>query len=303
MKFIQLLIICIQIFFTISSNDYTAALNSDFSKCFSTPKTSCKNTALSDKNVECCKVSTQYYGSTYSNALNNYEIDFCSLYTTIKISKDDIKAMERVYRESVGFTYTMIGEDYLDYAVSFKQTFDCSSQTFTIDYNTGSYTNEEKEVFKKSNYCLRLYYQGLMDLEDNTNYNYAKLLNLESKTITKSDCENAVILPSSKDYATCAYASFNFKLSNGSTKNIQTCLYISKNAFKTEALDQHLQSSFSSYSSINGYTINSYEIEITDQNNNKLTYDSKTQKLTSTSKGSFARLPKIISIILILSLF
>lgn len=303
MKFIQLLIISLQIFFTISSNDNTALINSDFYKCFSTPSTSCKNTALSDKNMQCCKVSTNYYGSTYANSMNNYGFDLCSIYTTVKMSASDIKAIESVYRESAGFTYTMIGEGYLDYAVSFKQTYDCSSQTVTIDYNAGSYTNEEKAIFKDENYCLRLYYQGLMDLEDNTNYNYAKLLNLKSKTITKSDCQNAVILPSSKDYATCAYASFNFKLSNGSTRNIQTCLYISKNAFKTETLDQHLQSSFSSYSSIDGYTIDSYEIDITDQNNNKLTYDSQTQKLTSTLKGSFAKLPKIISILLILSLF
>ena len=89
-------------------------------------------------------------------------------------------------------------------------------------------------------------------------------------------------------------------MSNGQSKTLNTCLYISKNAFDTKTLDQHLENSFNQYSSINGVTIESYRIDITDKNNNKLKYDSTTKTLT---KSSYVSITKIISIILFIFLF
>ena len=126
------------------------------------------------------------------------------------------------------------------------------------------------------------------------------VLNIEKKAITKNDCNNAVLLSSTKNIATCAFGSFTFKLSNGNSQTLNTCLYISKNAFDTKTLDQHLESSFNQYSSINGVTIQSYRIDITDKNNNKLKYDSTTKTLT---KSSFVAISKTISIILFIFLF
>ena len=106
------------------------------------------------------------------------------------------------------------------------------------------------------------------------------LLNIQKKSITKSDCNNAVLLPSSSKKDTCAFGSFKFKLKNGQTETLNTCLFISKNAFDTKTLDQHLENSFEQYTSINGVQIQSYQIDITDKNNNKLKYDSISKTLS-----------------------
>ena len=292
MKHLEIITFTLLIIFSYESVDYSSLYgNSDINKCISSGTSSCKSVSLS-KNMECCIINANYYGGY----LDGYDFTMCSPNSKYKMTDDDIKASQQIYREAMGFTSTMIdySSSYLN-SFSFKINFDCPSQSFTIDYNIGSFTDEEKEVFKDERYCLRLYYQGLsaLDLFD------ASILNLEEKTIQKSDCNNAVLLPSTKDIATCAYASFNFKLINGTIKPFSTCLYISKSSFNTKNLDQHLESSFEAYDYIDGVTIESYEIEITDKNNNKLKYDSLTNTL---SKGELLGFTKILSILLMIYL-
>lgn len=202
----------------------------------------------------------------------------------------------------MGFVYTMLGSSYYD-SFSFKQTYDCPSQKFTIDYNVGTYTSEEKEIFRNENYCLRLYYQGLADM----GLISGSALNLEKKSITKEDCSNAVIFPSSQDYATCAYASYNFKLLDGSAKTLNTCLYISKSAFNTKELDQHLQMSFNGYTNVDGIKIQSFKIEINDKSGKSLSYDSQAGTLAETTadtnnKGEITRISIILTIMIMIYL-
>lgn len=286
MKLIQIITF---IFLIISAYEDDSSLfgNSDMDKCYLSEKTSCKSVSVSNKKMECCKINAQYYG----NYLDGYKVSMCFLNAKQKMTDNDIKSAQQIYREAMGFTQTMIGYSY-SMQFSFIMEYDCPSQSFSIDYNVGTFTDEEKDVFKNENYCLRLYYQGLMDLD----LIDASILNLKKKSIQKSDCQNAVMLPSSANIATCAYASFRFKLINGTIKPFSTCLYISKSSFNTKNLDQHLESSFESYNFIDGMSIESYEIEITDKNNNKLKYDSTTKEL---SKGEFLGIGKIISFLLI----
>ena len=153
---------------------------SDMGKCMSATTSSCKSISLSNKNLECCIINTHYYGSYYSN----YDFDMCFAYTTTKITQSQIESMEQVYRESCGFTLVNMGlsySDYSDYLLSFRQTYDCKSQNFAIDYKIGSYTEEEKEIFNDEKYCLRLYYQGLIDL----NLIPDGVLNIEKKLFQK----------------------------------------------------------------------------------------------------------------------
>lgn len=299
MKFIKIFICFFLLFLTNQdSNYYLNSLgNSDLSKCMASETSTCKSVSLSSKTLECCKISTYYYKSSYSSGL---DFDMCMPYVKTKITESQIKSIQQVYREAMGFTLANYPysdySNYLDYIPSFKQSYDCKSQSFEIDYKVGTYTDEEIKIFKDDNYCLRLYYQGLMDL----NLLQDGFLNINKKSITKSDCNNAILLPSTQNIATCAFGSFIFRLSNGKTQTLNTCLYISKNAFDTKTLDQHLESSFEQYTSINGTSIESFQIDITDKNNNKLKYDSTTKSLT---KSSFMQISKIILIILFICLF
>lgn len=267
----------------------------DYEKCLSTDSNAadannCKSVSLSN-NMECCQVFTEFQSSYVPN---NY---ICSPYYKTKITQEQIQQVQEIYRETYGFTCTNTGYFY---SMNFKQTFDCPSQKFSINYNTGTYTDEEKQIFKQENYCLRLYYEGLIDLgllQEGT-------LNLYYKEITKEDCSNAVMLPSSENIATCAYASFDFQLIDGSSKHLNTCLYIAKSTFDTKTLDQNTEQSFSSYTSINGMTITSFKIEINDKSGKSLSYDSKTGSFESTSnnKGGLIGLSKLLGLILIVCL-
>ncbi len=271
----------------------------DLYKCITADENQCQSVSISNNFFECCQIFTDYYGNP---TLENYDFSMCLIYTTTKITQEIIQQAQNIFRESMGFSYTMIGSDYYNY-YSFKQTYKCPSQTFTIDYNIGTFTNEELEIFRKDNYCLKLYYQGLADM----GLIPSGILNLEKKAITKDDCSKAVVFPSSQDFATCAYATYDFKLYNGSTKRLTTCLYISKNAFDTKALDQHLEQSFKAYSTIDGVSILSYKIEINDKNGKSLSYDSQTKTLASISSNSnnkeeITRISKLFILILMIYL-
>jgi len=109
---------------------------------------------------------------------------------------------------------------------------------------------------------------------------------LAKKTIIQNDCFNAVLTPTAENIASCAYASFTFKLVDGSTYPINTCLYISKSAFNTKELDKHLESYFQGYNNINDVPIQSYNIEISNKNGGKLSYDSQTRSLKDGIPGT-----------------
>lgn len=241
-------------------------------------------------NMECCQVFTDFQSAYVPD---NY---ICSIYpTTTKVTQKIIEQIEGMYRETYGFTCAM---NEVWYSTPFKQSFDCPSQKFTINYDVGTYTDEDKEILKSENNCIRLNYEGLYDLgliESGT-------FNLQYKEITKEDCANAVMLPSSQNFATCAFASYDFQLEDGSTKHVNTCLYIAKSTFDTNTLDQNSEQSFSSYSDINGVRITSYKIEIIDKNGKSLSYDSKTKSTTSTStstSGGFIEMSKLLALILL----
>ena len=291
MKIFALLIIISQLLLT--NQDY------NFDACFKN-QTKCKSVSLSDKDWECCSVKADYYGNSY---LNGKSISICGVFTKEKITKEEIRSAELLYRECYGFVSTLLGTDVYSSNMyySILMTYDCPSQSFSINYKLdNSFTSEEKAIFKSDNYCLKLYYQGLMDM----NLLPEGFLYLEKKEIQKSDCLNAKVLPNSEDYATCAYASFTFKLINGTTQPLSSCLYISKISFDTKNLDEHLSQSFNSYTKLSDVAIESYEIEIIDKNNKMLKYDSKTRMLTSNSSSVDSSkyiigINKIISIMLI----
>ena len=261
----------------------------DYERCSSAESTQCKSVSISN-NMECCQVFTDFQSAYIPD---NY---ICSIYpTTTKVTQKIIEQIEGMYRETYGFTCAM---NEVWYSTPFKQSFDCPSQKFTINYDVGTYTDEDKEILKSENNCIRLNYEGLYDLgliESGT-------FNLQYKEITKEDCANAVMLPSSQNFATCAFASYDFQLEDGSTKHVNTCLYIAKSTFDTNTLDQNSEQSFSSYSDINGVRITSYKIEIIDKNGKSLSYDSKTKSTTSTStsnSGGFIEMTKLLALILV----
>ena len=154
MKYLKIFIAFFLIIFTnqdATTDSLNSLANSDFGKCMSASTSTCKSLSLSNKKLECCIINTHYYSYPYSN----YDFDMCFAYTTTKITKSQIESMEQVYRESCGFILISMGYSYLDsyseYMLSFRQTYDCKSQNFAIDYKIGSYTEEEKKYLMMKN--------------------------------------------------------------------------------------------------------------------------------------------------------
>ena len=176
-----------------------------------------------------------------------------------------------------------------------KMTYTCPKKTYNLNYERGSYTEEEIAIIKDKDYCQRLYYEGLYEL----GY-IAGFIGDEHRTITKNDCMNAKMLPKSK--STCAYASFTFKFSDMTTKKISTCLFVSSATFQTKSLDQALETDFGQFSYTtfgDGQIVQSFEVEITNKNGNVLKYDSLTKTVVSKSNYLGNSLLFLLSLLLL----
>ena len=199
----------------------------------------------------------------------------------------------------MGYSNSLIesSKDY-NYFASYKTIYNCPSQTFTLDYTMKTFTKEERETYQKDNYCLRFYFQSLMEIrlisED--------IYDFKAKKIIKEDCLNAVILPTSENIATCAFAKYIFKLSDGSSEQFTTCLLMNKKVFDNLKVDQNLEETFTTFRVINGTSITSFEIQFEVKNGKSIKYNSETKILTSTSKGEKISISKLLTIILMVYL-
>lgn len=276
---------------------FLSSIKCDENECYSSSE-NCKSISISDKNKECCEYITAYYTS-------------CTVFTSSKITQFEVNSTEIIYKEYYLFSIFNLGSSSL---VTYTVEYDCPSQSFSFNYNPNFLvTDEQREIFGSENYCLRLYFNGLfgMDLYPEKH----ELEGYEKKLIQKSDCDNAVMIPGSEKYESCAYASYKFTLKSGTTKTLNTCILITKAAFtiKTIDLDKALFMEFLLYSKVDGEFFDNFEIEITDKDNNKLVYDhlkknfkkdandgdNKNTK-TSSSKCFFIKESKIFSIIILL---
>ena len=243
--------------------------------CFDHNDTStCKNVPMTSGVYQCCKVeiilptNSREGESSYDDEDEDHE--HCSVWSAQDLTDEQIKLMQRSYQEAVTFLY--LNYDY--YMYSFSMTYTCQRKTYTLNYGGGEFTEQEKNIMKDKNYCLRLYYEGLAEL-----IQMGEIIGYgdEPRKITKDICMNGKTLPSSGN--TCAYASFNLKLFDGTSQRISTCTLVNSAAYDTQSLDKLLEEDFKKIWQIDGKTIKSYDVEITDKDGKVMKYDSLTQSV------------------------
>jgi hypothetical protein len=240
----------------------------------------CSSVEMISNVYQCCKASV----SGYSYAV-------CSPWIIADLSAEQIKDMEESTSENYAF---------LEYAVGIRIpsstiTYTCAKKTYTFHLGTRTYTEKEIEIIKDENYCMRLYYTGLSELEYVSN-----LIETEEREITREDCMNAKTLPNSKN--SCAFASFNFKLDDDTYKKLSTCIYISKTTLETKNLDEFLKSQFQSIASSDigdGQSVESFEVEIADKDGKTLKYDSKSGALIDETEENKTENLKIFNLLLL----
>ena len=154
----------------------------------------------------------------------------------------------------------------------YKMEYTCPKNSYTLNYGQGSFTQEEIDIIKSENYCLRLYYEGLYQL------GYVSDFVTNERTITKDICLNGLTLPNSKN--SCGYASFNFKLADGTTKTVSTCMMLSSAFYETKNLDKLLEEDFKQFNSFGDESIVSFDVEMTNKDGKVLSYNSLTGIVT-----------------------
>ena len=215
---------------------------------------------------QCCRFHTsiQVYNSYYRRYEDSVSQDICNVWVAFDYSDEQRESMQKSYQEAV----TFLTLNYNYHIPIIQNTYTCPKKNVTFNIGKGSFTDEEIEIMKDQNYCLRLYYEGLYQL----GYISDIIGDSSGRTITKDICMNGKTLPSSGN--SCAYASFNFRIEDGTTKNIATCVLVSSASFESKSLDKLLEEDFNKFSSLDGEEITSFEVEITNKDGKVLKYDS-----------------------------
>ena len=256
-------------------------LHEDTSTCASVPMTS----GL----FQCCSVKMDYQ---YSYGYNHNNIQICSVWVTFDYTEEQIKSMEKSYQEAQEFLNSIYNYNI----PSFILTYACTKNSFTWNYGRGTFTEEEKAIIRDENYCLRLYYEGLYQL----GY-IADIIGSKQRTITKDICLNGKTLPNSGNM--CGYASFTFKLGDGTSEKISTCMMVNKLSYETKSLDKLLEQDFQQFYDLDGEVITSFDVEVTNKDGKVLKYDSLTKSVTIPNSSKLLRISLLIILSLLISLF
>ena len=248
----------------------------------------CPSVTMKSGYYQCCRfhMSIQYYDYDSRRYESPESQDICNVWVAFDYSDEQIESMQKSYQEAV----TFLTLNYKYYIPIIQNTYTCPKKTFTFNYGKGSFTDDEIAIMKDENYCLRLYYEGLHQLGYISNI----IGDSSDRTITKDICMKGRTLPSSGN--SCAYASFHFKFSDGTTEDIATCVLVSSASYESKSLDKLLEEDFAKFSSLDGEAVTSFDVEITNKDGNVLKYDSLT-KTVVTEQNSSEKLEKSLLIL------
>jgi hypothetical protein len=248
----------------------------------------CPSVTMKSGYYQCCgfRMSIQYYDYDSGRYESPISLDKCNIWFASDYSDEQIESMQKSYQEAV----TFLTLNYKYYIPIIQNTYTCPKKTFTFNYGKGSFTDDEIAIMKDENYCLRLYYEGLHQLGYISNI----IGDSSDRTITKDICMKGRTLPSSGN--SCAYASFHFKFSDGTTEDIATCVLVSSASYESKSLDKLLEEDFKKFSSLDGEAVTSFDVEITNKDGNVLKYDSLT-KTVVTEQNSSEKLEKSLLIL------
>ena len=235
--------------------------------CFNNKDTStCSQVPMKSGIYQCCR--TRISSSYYNSYQNGWIHDVCNIWISQDFTQDQIESMQGSYQEAITFFSIVYNLHIPDYKIEYT----CPKNSYTLNYGQGSFTQEEIDIIKSENYCLRLYYEGLYQL------GYVSDFVTNERTITKDICLNGLTLPNSKN--SCGYASFNFKLADGTTKTVSTCMMLSSAFYETKNLDKLLEEDFKQFNSFGDESIVSFDVEMTNKDGKVLSYNSLTGIVT-----------------------
>ena len=209
---------------------------------------------------------------------------------TCMVTAGDISMFEKVYNDNMFkaqikeiFGYIKYGIYFIDddgeknyiadeSTFKFKQKYECKDGVAEYSFGYDTYTSTEIENFESNNHCLKYFYRYLYP------ENYDENFNLNS--VSKSDCQNAVLTQSARDAGIkCGFYQFKINFVNKSSKTYQTCFAYNSKMIENGKLDERTQVEISSLinqfamedGSYEEYT--SYTTEFTDDSGKTYAFD------------------------------
>jgi hypothetical protein len=250
----------------------------------------CYSVSLKTKNAQCCILE---YISKQSNSVN------CSMIAgSIKEVKEAFTPrIKAIFKELFGFLVYGIptgrSEDDLINELRFKQNYQCKDGNYELLYGYENFTSEDKTILKSNQHCLRYFYSYVIDPD---------FLN---KMPSKEKCFNADLLENSKDLGIkCGFYEFTIKYMSGKSGEFKSCYVYDTDIIKNKKIDEKSKSNFSmlamQYAITQGEMMVSYVVVFSDSDGNKYSYDSLTDKVSSSTQ---CQISKYLLFLLIIFLF
>ena len=235
-------------------------------------------------------LSNNYYQCWFLTINNIYERGKEENEKTCMVSAGDISLLAKAFNDKMFkaqikeiFGYIKYGIYFIDddgnrqyiadeFTFKFKQKYECNGGTAEYSYGYETYTNTEIANFESDNHCLKYFYRYLYseNYDENSNLN----------TVSKSDCQNAVLTQSARDAGIkCGFYQFKINFVNKSSKTYQTCYAYNSKMIENGKLDEKTQGEISSlisqFASEDGSygTYTSYTTEFTDDSGKTYTFD------------------------------
>ena len=252
-------LVLFSLFCQIIPQNYQAITN-DISLCLANnDENTCSNVKLSSGVYQCCKVTTiNYYTS----------LSFCSVQVTpISLFKQmmEDKSTKAYYKEISGYVIYGLANSANQEYLKNKMEYQCKDGTATYLFAYDTYTNDEINLFKSGNHCMKYFY-------------YNSLLN------SKDDCFNSEITQASKNSGlSCGYYEYNIKYSDGTSESFKSCNVFNKAMIDYGKLDDKTKENFETFVSSNqngDKIVLSYSVVFSDSSGSKFAYDSISQKIT-----------------------
>lgn len=250
----------------------------------------CYSVSLKTKNAQCCILE---YISNQSSSVN------CSMIggSVKEVEEAFTPRNKAILKELFGiWVYgfpTKRSEEELINEFRYKQNYQCKDGNFEILYGYDNYTSEDKAILKSNQHCLRYFYSYVIDPD------------FLDKMPSKEKCFNADLLENSKNIGIkCGFYEFTIKYVSGNSGEFKSCYVYDTDIIKNKKIDEKSKGNFSilamQYAISQGEMMVSYVVVFSDSDGHKYSYDSSTNKVSSSTK---CQISKYLLFLLIIFLF
>ena len=230
--------------------------NEDYMVCNnSTDKNKCTNIELEHKDYQCCKLQE----IIQINTTIKYGLSCQTMVTFINTTNTELSSEKgkRALNEYYGAAHLLNGQT--DISVDEKH-FECQDGKAMFTINSDYFNEEEKEVIKSNNYCLRFI------------FNNSKI------QPNQDDCFNSILTNKSHEVGLkCGYYEFDIQLTNRKV-NYKTCFIWNDDIAENKTLGYLIKSNIELFAISNsGNTdVSDYVVRISKSKDKIYKYDSIT---------------------------